>query len=157
MPSLSSALSRQELLDRAFAAEAEAARWRRRADDLEERLGYLVGTEPDDALRATTWITRAELAESLLAELWQWIVENPSVRDLLPTGFPERVNSQLKSLLILKRDQGSLGEVAGDDRELFERIDGGAVVRVAGLNGKPMASMSSNGDSVDFSWRVTMT
>jgi hypothetical protein len=103
------------LLDRALQAEEEADRQRLRADDLELRLRGVLNTEPTTASRAFAWVSRAENSERLLLELLRYIDENPSVAELLPTGFATRLMVQLKSVAILKRDQAVFGERPPDD------------------------------------------
>lgn len=103
------------LLDRALAAEEEADKARARAADLEERLRGVLNNDPETATRALSWMTRAENAERLLMELLRWIDSNPSVSELLPTGYSSRLIAQLKLVAILKRDQESFAERPPED------------------------------------------
>lgn len=103
------------LLDRALEAEDARDVALARVADLESRLRGVLNNDPETASRALAWVSRAENAERLLLELRAWLDENPSVTDLLPTGYASRLTAQLKSVQILKRDQEQLGERPPDD------------------------------------------
>lgn len=102
-------------LERALLAEEEADRLRERIADLEDRLRGVLNNDPETASRALSWMQRCENAESLLLELLGYLDTNPSVTDLLPTGYASRVTAQLKTVAILKRDQQALGERPPED------------------------------------------
>lgn len=111
-PSSSSRRSVQDLLvDRTV----ELAEAREKNAELITRLRGVLGSDPTEATRAMTWVTRAQEAEKLLLELTEWIRNNPSIEGLLPWGFPHKLRAQLKTIEILHRDQESLGERPGDD------------------------------------------
>lgn len=103
------------LLDRALAAEEVADELRERVGDLEHRLKGVLNNDPETATRAFAWLQRCENAERLLLELRAWLRQNPSVGELLPTGYADRVKAQLKIVEILRRDQASLGERLPED------------------------------------------
>lgn len=103
------------LLDKALAAEEALEVAQARITDLEGRLRGVLNTNPETASRALAWVQRTENAERLLLELRRWLDENPSVADLLPTGFVSRMMAQLKSVAILKRDQEAFGERPPED------------------------------------------
>lgn len=103
------------LLERALLAEEAADKLRERISDLEDRLRGVLNNDPETASRALAWMQRAENAERLLLELRGWLDQNPSVADLLPTGYASRMTAQLKTIAILKRDQQALGERPAED------------------------------------------
>lgn len=103
------------LLERVAEAEEERDAARARTLDLEARLRAVLNSNPETATRALAWMTRAENAERLLLELRGWLDANPSVGELLPTGYVSRLMAQLKSVAILHRDQEALAERPPED------------------------------------------
>lgn len=103
------------LLERALLAEEKVEGLEARVADLESRLRGVLNNDPETASRALAWMQRAENAERLLLELRGWLDRNPSVGDLLPTGYASRATAQLKTVAILKRDQQALGERPPED------------------------------------------
>src|SRR6267378_8317594 len=113
MPTMASQAER--LLQRALDAEDQLRSAQERIDSLESRLRAVFSSDPTSATRALAWMGRAQNSEHLLNLLMKWVTENPSVEDLLPRGFVERVRAQLHSVEVLKRDQEAFGEKPPDD------------------------------------------
>lgn len=107
-------------LDRCLDAEEQLESSRERIEQLEDILDKLLDTDPESSMRASAWISRANRAEELLQELAHYLDDNDSVRDLLPTGFADRVKAQLHTLTILYRDQKTLGETP-PPKTMFEQ------------------------------------
>jgi len=99
------------LIERAIAAEERAEDAEARIADLEMRIKAALGADPTTAVKALSWIGRAEQAEGLLREMIGHIDTG-----LVPTGitFPpgwvSRAEAQIKAVEILKRDLGHLVE-----------------------------------------------
>lgn len=102
-------------LDRALDAEDRLESAQERIADLESRLRGVLGAEPESAVRALAWMSRAENAERLLLELAKYLAENPSLIELLPSGFDVRLRTQLNAVEIQRRDQQTMGERPPDD------------------------------------------
>lgn len=103
------------LLDRALDAEERLESAQARIADLESRLRGVLGAEPESAVRALAWMSRAENAEKLLIELARYLDENPSLIELLPTGYDTRLRTQLRTVEIQRRDQETMGEKPAED------------------------------------------
>lgn len=161
-------MAKPDLLERALSAEEQLESERKNRELLERRLRALLrGDDPDSAERAGSWVGRAENAEQLLAELMSDLHENPSLRDLLPTGWVQRVEAQLHSLQILQRDAVALAERPGDQwwtnggeepgslrRVVVPRPNVGAAP-VRGIGGGAVTLMGGN--TLTFTHRYTVT
>lgn len=127
--SLAMASQAERLLQRALDAEEQLQSLQERTTSLELRLRAVLNNDPASATRALAWMGRAQNSEHLLNLLLKWIAENPSVEELLPRGFVERVRAQLHSVEVLKRDQEAFGEKPPDE-EWWTRFDKEPGVRV---------------------------
>lgn len=117
----------RSLLDRALAAEEEVERLREREQDLLQRLRGMLGSEPTTAIRAMSWMTRAEEGERLIGEIMLEVVRGQGIGATdLPPGWVARAEAQLAALVILKRDQAELME-APDAEEDWEQYSDGRV------------------------------
>ena len=94
------------LIERVLVAEEQLEASRERAADLEKRLRAVLNSEPESASRALSWISRAENAEKLL----EAIVSTPAGRAVLAPSTLTRIEAQLHTIVILKRDQEAMGE-----------------------------------------------
>lgn len=110
--------------DRAVEAEAQLESLRERTADLESRLRAVLVNDPASATRALAWMGRARNAESLLVALASWVQENPSVEELLPRGYMQRLKAQLHSVAVLKRDEEAFDERQPADDEFWLNWDG---------------------------------
>lgn len=114
------------LLDRALAAEDRADQLEERVKDLETRLKGALNADPTTAIRALSWMYRAENGERLIQE----IVRDHKLNSIdLPAGWLARAEAQLAALAILKRDQEAIAERPGDN-ESWETMENGQVRRV---------------------------
>lgn len=122
--------TRAELfLQRALDAEEQLGSAQERITSLESRLRAVLSNDPASATRALAWMGRAQNSEHLLNLLMKWVTENPSVEELLPRGFVQRVRAQLHSVEVLRRDMEAFGEKPPDE-EWWTKWDGEESVRV---------------------------
>jgi hypothetical protein len=117
------------LLDRALAAEEEVERLREREADLLKRLQGVLGSDPTTAVRALSWMHRAENGEQLIREIVREAKVGQGIRSTdLPSGWLARAEAQIKALDILRRDQAELME-RPTDGEAWETQDGKLIRR----------------------------
>jgi hypothetical protein len=94
-------------LERALEAEEALEVANERIADLTARIKSALNAEPESASRALSWIGRAQNAEKLLME----IVRKGNLTDgVFPRELRTRIEAQLKTVEILRRDQEALGE-----------------------------------------------
>lgn len=118
------------LLDRALAAEDRADQLEGRVKDLETRLKGVLNSDPTTAIRALSWMHRAENGESLIREMLQLSKLSEGIQQTdFPPGWLARAEAQLAALAILKRDQAAIAERPGDE-ESWETMKDGQVRRV---------------------------
>jgi hypothetical protein len=118
-------MPRRSPLERALEAEERADELEARVGDLLGRLKGVLGSDPTSAVRALSWMSRAENGEKLIQE----IVSSDMRSTDLPPGWLTRAEAQLAALRILKRDQRELTESAPDDEWWEQYANGYATVR----------------------------
>lgn len=117
-------------LQRALEAEEQLESCRKRAEELEARLRSALNAEPTSATRALSWITRAQNGEKLLIE----IMRDPTVAVALPQSLHTRIEAQLHTVEILRRDQEKLGESPPSEEwwETWRTSEGRSFMRPSG-------------------------
>jgi hypothetical protein len=117
-------------LERALAAEDEVDALKERVKDLEARLKGVLGSDPTTAVRALSWIHRAENGEKLIRDLVHDVNVGQGIRSTdLPPGWLASAEAQLAALQILKRDQEQMAERPSED-ESWEQMKDGQVRRI---------------------------
>jgi hypothetical protein len=116
----------QSHLERALAAEEEVESLGARIRDLNVRLKGALNSEPTTAVRALSWMHRAENGEKLIAEVAQQAKDGLIGTSELPAGWLARAEAQLAALKILRRDHEQLMEVPDAD-EAWEKLEDGQI------------------------------
>lgn len=98
-------------LERALAAEDQLESANARVAELEARLRSALNAEPTSASRALSWITRAQEAERFLLA----ITADAKIMATLPPPLRTRIEAQLRTVEILRRDQARFGESPTDE------------------------------------------
>jgi hypothetical protein len=99
-----------KLIERAMLAEDRAEAAEARIADLEMRIKAALGADPTTAIKALSWIGRAEQAEDLLRLALRYVHQQSLSTNDFPPGWIAQAEAQIKSVDILKRDLGHLIE-----------------------------------------------
>lgn len=110
-------------LNRALEAEDKVTALQERVHDLEGRLKAAMNFDPTTAVQALSWIGRAEQAEGLLRELKRYTDQRSIDRGQFPNGLLARIEAQLKSVDVLRRDMAELAERPDDSEAYWATAD----------------------------------
>lgn len=120
-------------LRRAIEAEEKLERAQERVVDLERRLRASLNADATTASQALSWVSRAEAAEKLLAELMHYINQRSIETGHFPPGWVASAQAQLKAVEILKRDLDKLAERPSEE-DYWTMIDDPKAGRTVGRN-----------------------
>jgi hypothetical protein len=103
-------VSKLELLNRALDAEDRADELERRNADLELRIKAALNADPTTAVRALSWIGRAEEGEAMLCEILHYVNGGELRGTALPPGWVARAEAQIAAVRLMRRDLMELTE-----------------------------------------------
>jgi hypothetical protein len=112
-------------LERALAAEDQVETLKDRVADLESRLRGALNSDPTTAVKAMSWMHRAENGEQLIKEAALAVKRGEIKSTDLPSGWLARAEAQIAALEILGRDQAELMGEPGD--ESWEKMRDGQI------------------------------